>query len=219
MPIDDPMISKILIPVVIGLISWFIKDYIFALMQKRQEVLRSEWKTRLMDCWSPLFFWSGALLTYSGMTSKKEEAVKELEKILAKSANLIPLTHYHVLVKLIEVSTGAIQESFDLREIAKTRDYIYKQIELHNFVLFKKDINFDASAHVALFGSQQALIRLFSQMAQHVTSWGVLAFYIYAIYWALLNEIIVLSLLLLLPIVVVVIHDLKKKYKLSKEAK
>lgn len=219
MSIDDPMISTILAPVVVALVSWFIKDYIFTLMQKRQEGLRMEWKARLVDCWSPLFFWSGALLTYSEITSKTDEAIKELEKILAKNANLIPLAHYHALIKLIEISTGAIQGPFDVPSIQKTRDYIYKQIELHNFVLYKKDIIFDPSAHVALFGSQQALIRLTSQIAQHLASWGALALYIYAIYWALLNEKLGLSLLLLVPIVVVVIHDLQKKYKLSKEAK
>lgn len=218
MLIDNQPITTIAAPIVVGLISWFIKDYVFSLMQKRQEALRTEWRSRLIDCWSPLFFWSGVVLAYSGLPTKKEEAVKELEKILAKNANLIPLNHYHALVKLIEVSTGAIQGQFDMHEIEKTRAYIYKQIELHNFVLFKKDMIFEPSSHVSLFGSQQALLRLSSQIVQHVVSWGVLALYLYAIYRALLNEKLALSLILLLPVVLVVMHDLRKKYKLDQES-
>lgn len=218
MPIDNQLITTIAAPIMVGLISWFIKDYVFSLMQKRQEALRTEWRSRLVDCWSPLFFWSGVVLTYSGLPTKKEEAVKELERILAKNANLIPLSHYHELVKLIEVSTGAIQDQFDVSEIKKTRDYIYKQIELHNFVLFKKDMIFEPSSHVSLFGSQQALLRLSSQIVQHVVSWGVLALYLYAIYRALLNEELAFSLILLLPVVLVVMHDLWKRYELDQES-
>lgn len=217
MPFDDKLMTTIVAPILVGLISWFIKDYIFSLMQKRQEMLRAEWKTRLIDCWSPLFFWSGVILMYTTIPTKRDEAVKELEKILAKNANLIPLAHYHILIKLIEASTGALQQSFEVADITNTRNYIYKQIELHNFVLFKKDVIFDPSSHVSLFGSQQTLLRLTSQMAQHVVSWGALTLYIYAIYRALLNENLGVSIILLAPIVWAVIHDVKKKYYLSKE--
>jgi hypothetical protein len=219
MVIDKEIITTIVAPITVALISWFIKDYIFAILQKRQEVLRTEWKIRLTECWSPIFFWSGMILAYSKSPEKLSEAVKELEKILAKNANLIPIKHYHVLVKSIELATNVVDEQLDMSEIKKTRVYIYSQIELLNFVLYKKDTTFDPSSHVSLFGSQQALLRLASQIILHVVSWGILAVYIYWIYTAVISVNLGLNLILLAPLLFIVIHDLNKKYKLSKEAK
>jgi len=219
MTFDKEIITTIVAPIVVALISWFIKDYIFAILQKRQEVLRTEWKVRLTECWSPLFFWSGMIIAYSKSPEKLSEAVNELEKILAKNANLIPLNHFHTLVKSIELATNVVDEPPDISEIQKTREYIYKQIELLNFVLFRKDTTFEPSSHVSLFGSQQALLRLTSQITLHIASWGILAVYIFLIYSTVISENFSLSLILLAPLLAVVIHDLKKKYQLSKESK
>ena len=219
MKIDNQLINTIIIPGLVGLISWFLKDYIFSIIQKRQEELKSELKTRLAECWSPLFFWSGILITYSEIPNKKEEAVRELEKILAKSANLIPLKHYYELIKLIEISVGVVKDKIDISRINRVRNYIYKQIEMYNFIMYKKDLIVDANANLSLFGSHQALLRLISKIAQDLVTWGILAIYIYAVYWTFVNGFPAIGGLLLLPLGGVIIYDFKKRYELSKEVR
>lgn len=211
--------KDILAPLAVALISWLIKDYIFSLLQKRQEALRTEWADRLKSFWSPLFFWVGAGLAYTESKPKADEAVKALEGLLSKNAHLLPEAHYFVVVKLIEKLTVLPDREIDLGETQHTQAYIRKQIELLNFLLYKKDFAFDPKAHASILGSQQALFRLASQTIIHVLAWGLLGLYLYAGIFLFLSDRLFLLLILLSPLTVAVWRDVSKRLEMRRELK
>lgn len=209
--------KDIVAPLAVALVSWLVKDYIFALVKKRQDALRAEWSDRLKSFWSPMFFWIGASLVYEKSHEKAAEAVKALEDLLSKNAHLLPDKHYMVIVKLIEKLTTLPERALTIEEVQSTKSYIKKQIELLNFLLYKKDVMFDPRSHTAMLGSQQAFLRLISQTIVHTAAWGLLGIYMYlGVNWYLEDRLIPLG-LLLSPLAVAVWRDVLKRLQMKKE--
>jgi hypothetical protein len=141
-------IFKILVaPILVALVSWLIKDYVFAQQKAKQEMLRAEWLKRLTTFWSPLFLWSGMILFPKDSDGKNvEKAVEELTSALASNAHLLPKQHFHVVMSLIEKATVLPNKKLDLNDVKETRAYIYRQIEVLNYLLFKRDNSFEPEA-------------------------------------------------------------------------
>lgn len=210
---------KILVPILFGLVSWFIKDYLFAQWKKREELLHAEWKQRLTEVWSPLFYWSGIVLFNNDQKSWEKHGIKELENILANFAHLIQRKHYYVLIKLIEINTALPNRELTLKELSETREYIFKQIEILNFVLYKRTVLFDPKAYTTLFGVYQSAFRSISQAIFHFVAWALIAIYGYLFYISYLNECYICIAILATPIIAVFIRDMNKRYTMYKELK
>lgn len=211
--------QKILVPIVFGLVSWFIKVYLFTQWKKKEDQLQAEWKHRLLEVWSPLFYWSGVVLFNSDQKNWEKHGIKELEQILAKFAYLIQRKHYYVLIKLLEKNTTLPNRDLTIKEICDTREYIYKQIEMLNFVLYKRTILFDPKVYTTLFGVYQSSFRALSQVIFHLISWALIAIYGYLLYISYLNSYYIAIALLLTPLIAVFLRDIEKRYVMYKELK
>lgn len=209
--------KQIVAPLAVALLSWLVKDYIVASLQKRQEALRKEWLDRLTAFWSPLFFWIGASLTYTSSKQKSDEVVKALEGLLSKNAHLLPDRHYVVIVKLIEKLTVLPDREIDVADVTTTRAYAQRQIELLNFLLYKKDATYDPRAHASLLGSQQALLRAMVQTILHFVAWGSLGLYLYSTYYLFTEDRMLPLALLLTPILIAIWTDVRKRLQMKKE--
>lgn len=213
----DNFDKAVLAPLAVALLSWLVKDYIFAALRRRQEALRTEWSDRLKSFWSPLFFWMGVGLAYTSSKAKAAEAVKALEALLSQHAHLLPEVHYYTVIKLIEKLTVLPNREIDLGEIRNTHAYVKKQIELLNFLLYKKDFGFDPKTQASLLGSQQALLRLISQTIIHVLTWGLLGVYLYALGFLFLTDRWGWLAILLSPLAIAVWRDGSKRLELRQE--
>lgn len=209
--------KQVAAPLAVALISWLVKDYIVASMQKRQEALRNEWSDRLVTFWSPLFFWIGASLTYVSSREKSVEVVKALEGLLSKNAHLLPDRHYVVVIRLIEKLTVLPDRDIEVEEVKATRAYVQRQIELLNFLLYKKDATYDPRAHASVLGSQQALLRAMVQTIIHFLAWGCLGLYLYLAYYLFAEDRMLPLAFLFVPLLVATWTDVRKRLQMKKE--
>lgn len=213
-------ILKVLVsPILVALVSWLIKDYIFAQQRAKQELLRNEWLRRLTTFWSPLFLWSGMILFPKyGDGRNIEKAISELTAVLAGNAHLLPLKHYHVIMSLIEKVTVLPEKTIDLSVVSDTRSYIYRQIEILNYLLYRRDNSFDPMANTAFIGSPLALLRATANTTIHLLTWALLAGFLYLGYY-LFTEVnlvgsVIYVMVLLLPLWV----DAERRIEMRREA-
>lgn len=214
------LIEKIVIPATVALISWLIKDFVFGLYTKRNEALRREWEYRLKDVWSPLFYWSGIVLLDDPKKGWEKHGLIELEKLLAKSAHLIPRRHYYVLVTVIEfITVQKTTKKPTLQEIANAREYIYNQIELINYLLYRKSGMDDVSISTNVLHPYSHLLRMFSLGVIHLAIWVSIAGLIMGIYYLYMGGYywIVIAFAFVLAIVLVV--DVRKRREVNLEFK
>ena len=129
------LIEKLIFPLIVGIVGWFLKDYLFAVYARRDELVRKEWERRLLEVWSPLYFWSGVILLDGKQKGWDRHGLKELEVILSKNANLLPIHHYNTLIKLIQTLTDQKTSAVDISQLKKTRQYIYDQVKTFNYLL------------------------------------------------------------------------------------
>jgi len=215
-------LPKLLLPLLIGLVSWFIKDYLFTQWRKKEELLREEWYQRLTEVWSPLYYWSGVALFGSvegGKLGWEKHGIREMENILSRYSHLIPPKYYYVLIQIIEWNTTLPHRNLSNKDITDTRLYLYKQIELLNFVLYKRTIPFDPKNYATLFGFHQSAIRTFSQVMFDLVAWLVIALYGYLLYYSFTEEHYILFAIFTSPLISVLIRDLQKRYTMYKELK
>lgn len=197
---------KILVaPIVVALISWLIKDYLFAQYKAKQELLRAEWQRRLSTFWSPLFLWSGLVLFPKYDDGKNtEKAITELTNALASNAHLLPLEHYHVIMSLIEKSTVLPNKEISMTDVSTTRAFIYRQIEILNYLLYKRDNSFDPLSNTAFIGPPLAVLKAVASATLHLVTWCVLAGFFYFGYYLFKEDqifwLVVYSLALVLPL-------------------
>ena len=198
------LIKDLVAPILVALISWLIKDYLFAQQKAKQELLRAEWQKRLTAFWSPLFLWSGMILFGKYGDGKNiEKAVSELTNVLAGNAHLLPKKHYFVVMSLIEKATVLPNKSLDLKNVGETRAYIYRQIEMLNYLLYKRDNSFDPLTNTAFVGPPLALMKAAANITLHVIAWAGLLGFLYLGYY-LFSEgqffwLTIYSLVLVLP--------------------
>lgn len=210
-------VLKVLIaPIVVALVSWLIKDYIFAQQKAKQEMLRAEWQKRLTTFWSPLFLWSGIVIMKDGHNTDK--AVSELTALLAANAHLIPLKHYYVIISLIEKVTVLPEKNLELKTVNETRAYIYRQVEMLNYLLYKRDSSFDPLTNASFTGAPLVLLRAIANASAQLVIWSIVAVFLYLGYFLLKEEYFLLlipySLIFVLPIWV----DMEKRIEMRREA-
>lgn len=169
--IDLVFWEKLVIPVILAVLSWFLKDYLVGIQRQRQEATRAEWKARLSEVWSPLFYWSGVIRFRDSSQSWERYGTKELGVVLSKAAHLLPLRHYHVLVRLLERATNQKTKDVSDQELANTRRYIYGQIEILNHALYGQYTWFDPANGSDVFGSARLALRVITELSIHLAIW------------------------------------------------
>src|SRR5712691_10589806 len=100
------LIEKLILPLILGTVGWFVKDYLFAVYARRDELVRKEWERRLLEIWCPLYYWSGIVMLSGNQKGWERHGLKELETILTRSAYVLPVRHYTNLIKLVQILTG-----------------------------------------------------------------------------------------------------------------
>jgi len=50
--LKTPLVEKLLFPLILGIVGWFVKDFLFAVYARRDELVRKEWEKRLLEVWS-----------------------------------------------------------------------------------------------------------------------------------------------------------------------
>lgn len=213
------LIKVLVAPILVTLISWLIKDYLFAQQKAKQNLLRAEWEKRLTTFWSPLFLWSGMILFDKYGDGKNiEKSVSELTAVLAGNAHLLPRKHYFVIISLIEKATVLPNKSLNLKDVNNTRAYIYRQIEILNYLLYKRDSSFDPLTSTAFIGLPLALIKVAANATLHLLAWGLLVGFVYLGYYLFNKGLIFLlaiySLVLVLPLWV----DAERNIEIRREA-
>jgi len=210
-------LEKFIVPAVVALISWLIKDYLFSLNIKRNDALRREWEYRLKEVWSPLYYWSGVILFGNDPKGWAKHGVGDLEKTLAKSAHLISRQHFYVLIKMIETVTGQRTRKATLEEIQKTREYIYSQIELLNYLLYRKSGIDDVSVKTNILHPYSHLLRLVSLGIVHLAIWVAIAGAILVIYSLYANGYYWPTGVVAVALIVLVLVDMRKRREIEKE--
>lgn len=212
-------ILKVLVaPIFVALISWLIKDYIFAQQKAKQELLRNEWLRRLTTFWSPLFLWSGMVLFPKHGDGKNiEKAVSELTTALATNAHLLPIKHYYVIISLIEKATVMPNKALDLNVVNNTRAYIYRQIEILNYLLYKRDNSFDPLTNTAFIGPPLALLRATANTTIHLLVWASLAGFLYLGYYLFSEPNLVGSIVYAMVIILPLWVDAERRIEMRRE--
>jgi hypothetical protein len=182
------VVEKLIVPLVIGLVSWLVKDVIVGVLSKREELTRAEWKSRLLDTWAPLFYWSGVVQFLDPKTGWEKYGAKELGQVLVRSAHLIPLDHYNTLIRCLEQVTAQKTHELTLEEIKKTRAYIYGQIEILNYLLFGRHVWFDTGTYSDVFGTAKRLIRFVAQTVRDLIIWLLIISLLMALYVSYMEE-------------------------------
>ena len=213
------IIKVILAPILVALISWLIKDYIFAQQKAKQELLRHEWHRRLTQFWSPLFLWSGVILFPKHGDGKNiEKAVAELTTVLAGNAHLLSRKHYNVIITLIEKATVLPERSIDMNVVNDTRSYIYRQIEILNYLLYKRDNGFDPLRNTAFVAWPFALLRAAANIAIHILIWALLAGFFYLGYYIFREANLVGSVIYIMIVVLPLWVDAERRIEMRREA-
>lgn len=173
--VDDKLtlalIEKLVFPLIVGIVGWFVKDYLFAVYARRDELVRKEWERRLLEVWSPLYYWSGVVLMDGRQKGWDRHGLKELELVLSKSANLLPTHHYNNLIKLVQTLTDQKTSEANIDELKRTRQFVYKQVKTFNYLLYRRSGWFDATTYTDFFASAKYLIRFLSQALKHLIVW------------------------------------------------
>jgi hypothetical protein len=211
------ILEKLLFPLIMGIVGWFVKDFIFAVSARRDELVRKEWERQLLEVWSPLYYWSGIVMLKDKEKGWNRHGLDKLEQILTKSAHHLPLQHYNNMIKLIQTLTG--QETVEpfLSDIKATRRYIYDQVKVFNYLLYRRNDWFEPTSYTDFFAGFKYLIRFISQALKHIVGWllvvaviaGIYQFYVDGKYWA----VIVVVVLLLVPI----LYDWNRQFRLHRE--
>ena len=167
-----------IVAIVIAILSWIVKNNFVGYVAKREEAAKKEWEFRLQKVWDPLFFWSGVVLFEPSKKDLEDPkncyGVKELSDVLQQAAHLIPLEHYRVFVRLLEIRTGQRNFELDLDKLKRARAYVYGQIETYNYVLFGRYAWFRATRHTDPLGSIRESLRFFGELLWHFVIWGIL---------------------------------------------
>ncbi|MBU4143249.1 hypothetical protein KJ590_04635 [Patescibacteria group bacterium] len=174
--------EEVLIPTLVGVGGWFVKNFLFGLFQKRNQLKRVEWEYRLKEIYCPLYFWSGLLVMQ--MDRQVHASVCEhLQEVLAKAAYVLPKDHYYTLIKLLEVAHNQETSGVPDTQRDSLRSYLYGQIEVLNFILYRSQETGGVGDISATLSPYRSLLRLFFIGATHLLVWGLIALIIYGLLW------------------------------------
>jgi len=191
----DVEVQKALIALVLGLVSWLAKDVIFNQRKERIGLIVAEHRKRLEEIWSPLYFYTSLILMDSNKRDRWDHpGVHELQDILEKSVHIIPTKHFKTLVKLLEGRTEQNTLLLDLEEYKSTKLYIFKQIQISDYIVFKKYIDFNPILEATTLPNLSSAMRQFNGLVINLLIWAGIAAIFYigvyliknSIYWVLL---------------------------------
>jgi len=168
-PAELALWEKLVIPILVALFSWFLKDFFLGITNARDQTTREEWQFRLKEIWSPLYFWSGVLCFDGGPKSFERYGAKELSEVLAKAAYLLPKDHYNNFVRLLQQVTEQKTQVLSFEEFAKTRRYIYGQIEVLNHVLYRQYEWMDPATQTDVLASLRQLLSQNARMSSSLS--------------------------------------------------
>lgn len=212
-------LEQSIITACIALIGWAIKDIFLQNSIKKNEAVRIEWERRLKEIWSPLFYWSGVVLFNDSDKTWDRHGAKELENILIKSAHILPLEHYYTLVRLLEKATNQKTTPIKIDQIAKTRDFIYRQIQLLNYLLYRREDIYEADYSVDVMTPYKLLLRASSTAIIHLLVWVLIISIMGLMYFCYLKGLYLPILLFILLLLVVAYFDIQNRNKIYKETK
>ena len=210
------LLEKLILPLILGIVGWFVKDYLFAVYARRDEVVRREWERRLLEVWSPLYYWSGIVMLSGKEKGWERHGLKELETILTRSAHLLPERHYNNLIKLIQTLTGQETVEPRLSDLRLTRQYIYGQVKTLNYLLYRRSGWFDATTYTDFFASAKYLIRFTSQALKHIVVWLIVVALLGGTYLAYVNKMYWIVAVVLAILSVPILYDWRRQIKLHK---
>lgn len=210
--------EKLLIPLIIGFLSWLIKNYFVNNLTKRDETIKAELKNRLENFFSPLYYWSGILLFNGKDHGWEKHGIKEIEKILPKNAHLLPTKHYYNIIKIIEYSTNQ-NTKITTDDIIFTRKYIYDQIKIYNYIIYKQNNYIDIESLVDPFFHYKSLLRRFSFSLLHIALWIIIFSLLASIYLTLTNNIYWPTILCIIFLVTLVSYDTKIRIRTHRDIK
>lgn len=213
------IVEKSLITLGVGIISWLIKDLLIKTAIKRNEAARKEWEHRLKEIWSPLFYWSGVISFSDNSQGWQKHGIKELESILAKSAHLLPLEHYYILIRLIEGATKQKTGSVNINELTSTRDYIYRQVELLNYLLYRHEVIYEADVAVDVMAPYKFLLRATSALFLHIVVWLIIAAIIVGLYFSYLKGVLWPIAISVIVILLVVYFAIKERFEIYRQTR
>lgn len=170
--------------VITGVLGWLVKDYLFGIVSKRREVVRAEWKARLTEVWGPLYYWSGAIRMWDEKKGWDRHGVRELEDLLDRNVHLIPQLHYYNLIRLIQSATGQSTSSIDEVAYSRTRQFIYRRVEILNLLLYRQTREYDPDAYTDPLALPRALLRGMTLVFVHGIAWALVLAVPAAIYIA-----------------------------------
>lgn len=211
------LLDKYFAPVALALLGWFLKDYLFALYAKRDELVRKEWERRLLEIWGPLYYWSGIVLLDSKVKDWNRHGLKEVEELLAKSAHLLPVHHYNTMIRTIQALTDQKTALPTVQEIKGTRQYIYGRVQTYNYLLYRRSGWFDATTYTDFLASAKYLVRFTSQALKHLFTWFALIVLLGGTYLAYVEERYWTVALVLGALMVPVIYDWYRHVRLHRE--
>jgi hypothetical protein len=201
MVLDEyPQLQKYLLPSVIALASWLLKNFFVNLYQIKAEQVRKEFLFQLREIYSPLFYWSG-VVQFNETRNKDHIGVCELHDILKKSITLIPSEHFLIFARLTEYASGQNVTPIPTHKIDKSRDWVYSQIEMINYLLFRRSGNFNLKDQFTVYGGIGAFSQIAVSTIINLSIWLIFALVLTALYYSIKGNLYVI----LLTIVIVVL--------------
>lgn len=208
------LIEKLIFPLILGIVGWFMKDYLFSVYARRDELVRREWERRLLDVWCPLYYWSGIVMFSGKEIGWDRHGLKELEATLTKSAHVLPLQHYNSLIKLIQALTGQKTTEPSIGDLKSARRYIYKEIMTLNYLLYRRNGWFEATTYMDFFASAKYLVRFTSQALKHILVWLMVVGLFGGTYFAYANKLYWIVIVVLVCVLVPILYDWYRQIKL-----
>lgn len=208
------LIEKLILPLILGIVGWFVKDYLFAVYTRRDEIVRREWERRLLEVWSPLYYWSGIVMLFGAEKGWNRHGLKELEAILTKSAHLLPVQHYNNLIKLIQALTDQKTVEPKINDLKLTRQYIYEQVKTFNYLLYRRSGWFEATTYTDFFASAKYLVRFISEALKHIVVWLIVVALLGGTYLAYVNKVYWLVGGILVCVAVPILYDWYRQIKI-----
>ena len=180
-------LEDVLIAALIGLSGWFVKDFLFGLFKKRNELERLEWEYRLKEVYCPLYFWSG-LLAMRTDKQVRDQMCEHLQGVMAKAAYVIPKVHYYTLVRILETARGQSTSGVTEAERDRMRAYLYDHIEVFNLLLYRSDEAGGVGDPRRLLSADSRPVRLLSIALSHLLVWLLVALMIGGVLWLYQNR-------------------------------
>ncbi|MDP3981389.1 MAG: hypothetical protein Q8Q33_08265 [Chlamydiota bacterium] len=213
------LFEKLLLPLIIGIVGWFVKDYLLSIYARRNEIVRKEWEWRLIEVWCPLYYWSGIVMLDGDKEGWNRHGLKELESILTKSVHLIPVQHYNNLIMLLQTLTGQNTTAPNVNQLKLTREYIYSQIKTFNYVLYRRSGWFETTTYTDFFVSIKYIIRFISQALKHIMVWLIVISIFGGIYTSFVNGYYWIVAFIFTCVLAPILYDWYRQIKLHQEVK